>query len=98
MKIPICETCKRPLPIDGIANSLPPTKRKIYEAIVASGARGLSRTEIMDKVYEDREDGGAERSDRVKVNISQINRTLREEGAPVCIRWSLGQYRVEASA
>lgn len=93
MKPRVCETCHRPLPMDDIAGMLPPVKRRIYEAIAEAGARGLSRDEIMDRVYEDRIDGGPERSDRVKVNICQINRLIRPRGFN--LKWESGQYRLE---
>lgn len=81
MKPNLCPSCQRPLHDHGVGAMLPPTKRRIYEAVAAAGEYGITRWDVMDKVYAN--NGGREGETAIKVHVCQMNKLMRPFGVKI---------------
>lgn len=87
--IKCCPTCKQPLPPTIVVGG---RRRQALLDYVLANAQGVSREQIMSRVWADDIDGGPECPNIVQVMVRQINVRLEKLGQPVRLRGSMGPY------
>lgn len=91
-----CECCGHPMPDDSVQESLTRMQRKLYNALVRAGTRGIPSADIMDAVYGDDPSGGPESYNVVHVMRCQIKDRLAQHGLAIKSRRGPGAiWRLE---
>ena len=97
MKIESCPHCGHPIPDAGVYGVLSPKRRRMVELLATAGSRGLSSYEIMDLLYQDDPNGGAEHRSTISVMRAHINPLIEPFGLRIVGRLGAGgNYRLEA--
>ena len=80
VKLSVCACCGHPLPESGPRNTLSPTQRRMYDIVLRSGTAGISASEIMNRLYEDRANGGPENQNIIPVMAIKIRERIEKFG------------------
>lgn len=78
MKVPICKCCGHPIVSDEIGVVLTPQQRRIFNVVKQAGSAGISGPSIMDAIYANAINGGAESSSIIAVVVRNANRRLEQ--------------------
>lgn len=87
-----CPHCGHPL-VDSVAETLPRRQRRLYEAVEQAGNAGISRAQLMEKMYYDDPNGGPDSSNIVSVTVHVINKKIAKRGLAILSR-PFGVYRL----
>ena len=80
VKVEVCSCCGHPLPASGARASLTPMQRRMFDVVLRSGTAGITAPEIMNRLYEDDPDGGAENQNIVPVMAKNIRQRIEKFG------------------
>jgi len=87
-----CECCGHPLPEFNALRGLTRTQQKMFDAVDASGRRGIDRRALMDAVYGDDPNGGPMYVNTLDVMRAKMRPVLAEHGLKIVTvdrRWVL---------
>ena len=92
-----CPCCKRAIPPKGLFSNQP-VKKRIYEYLAAH-PEGVTRQQILDRVWADDPDGGPEFANVVSVHVKHMRPILEREGLTIsCAKGAGATYRLERRA
>jgi DNA-binding response OmpR family regulator len=92
-----CPRCKQLIPPKDLFRSQP-VKARIYE-FIAAHPEGVTRQQILDRVWADDIDGGPEFANVVSVHVKAMRPILEREGVTItCARGRGATYRLERRA
>src|SRR6516164_5920763 len=92
-----CPRCKQLIPPKDLFRSQP-VKARIYE-FIAAHPEGVTRQQILDRVWADDIDGGPEFANVVSVHVKAMRPILEREGVTItCARGPGATYRLERKA
>lgn len=83
VKVAVCSCCGHPLPVSGARATLTPGQRRMFDVVMRSGTAGISAPEIMNQIYEDAADGGAESQNIIPVMATNIRKRIEKFGITV---------------
>ena len=97
MKPARCPHCLQVIPPKGLFRDQP-IKKRIYEYLAAH-PEGVTRQQILDRVWADDPDGGPEFANVVSVHVKHMRPILEREGLTIsCAKGAGATYRLERRA
>ncbi len=75
-----CPTCGHPMPTDALAPKLQGIQRQLYEIVRDAGTLGITKNELIAKLYGHRADGGPLTDNIISIMNWQLNKKLRLAG------------------
>ncbi len=90
--VKICQSCRHPLPESELHSGLTPMQRRIFEALKRAGRRGLTREELMGKVYGDDPDGGPLGMTQLHIHRKRMIPVLQAQGLTIVSTGRVGTY------
>lgn len=79
----ICECCGHPILDHHASLGLTRSQLKLFQILEKAGQAGISRTDLMDKMYADRIDGGPDSPNVLNVQKTYTNRRLLRHGLSI---------------
>lgn len=103
IKSEACPCCGYPMPSDALAPKLQGAQRQLYEIVRDAGTLGITKNELMTKLYGHRADGGPLTDNIISIMNWQLNKKLRKAGLAIkpmrkggCARYRLWEVSHEA--
>lgn len=80
MKIVVCSCCGHPTPDAGARGALTPMQKRFFDIVLRAGTAGITGPEIMNRLYEDDPEGGAECRNVIPVTAKNIRERIESFG------------------
>jgi len=78
-----CPYCNHPFAEAGIRDKLTPQQVRIFDAVEAAGQAGITRSELLAKIYFDRPEGGSENRGLLSVQKTLMGPALTHFGLKI---------------
>jgi hypothetical protein len=80
VKITVCSCCGHPTLDAGARGALTPMQKRFFDIVLRAGTAGITGPEIMNLLYEDDPEGGAECRNVVPVTAQNIRKRIEPFG------------------
>jgi hypothetical protein len=82
-EVKVCACCGHPLPVYDTLKGLTPSQQRIFELVEKAGQAGVSRRELMDKIYGGNPNGGPSSPNVLNVQKTKMQIVLQSRGLKI---------------